>query len=199
MRPVLLSDTVYINAYIINASSTSSSLQVPSPSHVIFCFLFSLFARELFGRGWPLATSCWITCITSWWSWAALQLAFMNLWTVKMSTISWWTAVNDHKYTFVIYQSGIWLAPSAGVVCSGLRCREHYLFFVLKGLLGFLYQAATRQSLPICYWGYSRFNLSLGLYSSSLWIASSRSPLRTYLTWISLYVVTSTLPQLVKL
>ena len=91
------------------------------------------------------------------------------------------------------------IGPICGVVCSGLRCREHYLFFVLKGLLGFLYQAATRQSLPICYWGYSRFNLSQGLYSSSLCIALSRSPLRTHLTWISLYVVTFTLPQLVKL
>ena len=123
----------------------------------------------------------------------------MNLWTEKMSTTSWWTAVNGHTYTFVLYQCGIWLAPFAGVVCSGLQCREHSLFFIPMGLLGLLYQAATRLSLPICYWGYSRFNLSLGLYSSSLWIASSRSPLRTYLTWISLYVVTSTLPQLVEL
>ena len=121
---------------------------------------------------------------------------FMNLWTVKMSTTSWWTAVNGHTYTFVLYQSGIWLAPSAGIVCLGLQCWEHSLFFIPVGLLGLLYQAATRLSLPICYWGYSRFNLSLGLSSSSLCIALSRSPKRTYLTWISLYVVTSTLPQL---
>ena len=33
---------------IINASSTSSSLKVPLPSPVIFCFLFFLFACELF-------------------------------------------------------------------------------------------------------------------------------------------------------
>ena len=161
-------------------------IQVPFPSPVIFCFLFFLFACELFWRGLPIANSCWMTCITSWWSWAALQLAFMSLWTVKMSTTAWRTAVNGHTYTFVLYQSGIWLAPFAGVVCSDLQCREHSLFFILMGLLGLLYQAATRLSLPICYWGYSRFNLSLGLSSSSLCIALSRSPLRTYLARISL-------------
>ena len=130
-----LSSMFSLCSAIINASSTSSSLKVPLPSPVIFCFLFFLFACELFWRGWPLATSCWTTCFTSWWSWEALQLAFMNLWTVKMSTIPRWTAVNGHTYTFVIYQSGIWLTPSAGVVCSGLRCREHYLFFHPKGFI----------------------------------------------------------------
>ena len=69
-----LSSMFSLCSAIISASSTSSSLQVPFPSPIIFCFLFFLFACELFWRGWPLATSCWITCITSWWSWAALQL-----------------------------------------------------------------------------------------------------------------------------
>ena len=103
-----LSSMFSLCSAIINAFSTSSSLQVPFPSPVTFYFLFFLFACELFWRGLPIATSCWITWNTSRWSWAAMQLAFMNLWAVKISTISWWTAVNGHTCTFVLYQSGVW-------------------------------------------------------------------------------------------
>ena len=112
----------------------------------------------------------WPSCSASWWSWAAMQLTLMTLWTVNVNHLLV-TAVNRHKYTYVLYQSedGIWLAPSAGVVCSDLRCREHSLFFAPKGLLGLLYQAATRQSLPICYWSYSSFKVD-GTSFQVFWI-----------------------------
>ena len=130
-----LSSMFALCSAIINASSTSSSLKVPLPSPVIFCFLFFLVCmwailERLAARHQLLDYLFYILVKLS-----SFAVGFHELIDSKMSTISRWTAVNGHTYTFVIYQSGFWLAPSAGVVCPGLRCREHYLFFHPKGFI----------------------------------------------------------------
>ena len=58
-----LSSTFSQCSALINMSSISSLLQVTFPFPVTFCFLFFLFACELFWRSLPISTSRWITVL----------------------------------------------------------------------------------------------------------------------------------------
>ena len=131
---------------IVNASIPSSSLQVPFPSSVTLFFIFSCLYVSYFGEvcqsppavGLPVPHLGGTEQQCSWLSWTYGQLHVNHLlmdcgqWThiyLCFATTCWWTVVNGHTYTYVLYQSGIWLAPSAGVVRSDLRCRVRSLFF----------------------------------------------------------------------
>ena len=111
-------------------------------------------------------------------------VGFYELMDNKTLITSWWTAVNGHTCTYVFYQSGIWLAPSAGVVRSGLRCRVRSLFFFPKGFFRVFVSGSRTPIIAIYYLGYSSYKLSLAVYFSSLRMASGRFPLRTHLSWI---------------
>ena len=94
----------------------------------------------------------WITCTISWWSWAAVRLGFMNLWTVTcLSTTFWCTVVNGHTITLMFCIKLVYDWPHLQGYCAQAFVAEYVPYFFPKGFLGFSYRAAARQSLPIYY------------------------------------------------
>ena len=106
----------------------------PFPCNLLF--LIFLFACELFWRTLPIVTSCWIdlpSCTASWWSWAAVQLAFVNwviwpvIWTVNVNHLlvdcTQWTHI---RLCFISIRYMI------GPICRGLHIIRVILAYKLS-------------------------------------------------------------------